>query len=95
MKVVLSALGAASGALALRGQFAPVRAETRQQDQVLTATASGSTRSAACTSSMEKASNLCMLQGLFNIERLNCDCTQGDVPGAPIWECVGTAACKK
>ena len=51
--------------------------------------------SAACTSSIEKASNLCMLQGLFNIGRLNCDCTQPDIPGVPIWECVGTAACKK
>lgn len=97
MKVVLSALGAASSALALLGtsQFATAVAETTQRDQVMTATASASSRSAACTSSIEKVSNLCMLQGLFDIGRLNCDCTQADVPGAPIWECIGTAACKK
>jgi hypothetical protein len=95
MKIDLGTLGAAIGALALLGQFLPAMAEIRQQDQVITATASASTRSAACTSSIEKASNLCMLHGLFNIGRLNCDCTQADDPGAPIWECVGTAACKK
>jgi hypothetical protein len=97
MKVVLGTLGAASGALSLlaTSQCTPAIAETAQQDQVITATASASTRSAACTSSIEKASNLCMLQGLFNIGRLNCDCTQADGPGTPIWECVATAACKK
>ena len=97
MKVVLGMLGTAGGALALLGtaQFAPAIAETTQQDQAITATASASTRSAACTSSIDKAFNLCMLQGLFNIGRLNCECTQGAIPRTPVWECVGTAACKK
>jgi hypothetical protein len=95
MKVVSSTLGAASGALALLGQYVPAMAETAQQDQVLTATANASSRSAACTSAIGKASNLCMLRSLFNIGRINCDCTQADVPGAPVWECVATAACKR
>ena len=78
MNAILSALGTASGVLALlrTALFAPAIAERRQQDQLITATASASTRSAACTSSIKKATNLCMLQGLFNIGRLNDDCTQ-------------------
>jgi hypothetical protein len=95
MKVAASALGATSGALALLGQFVPAMAETAQQDQVLTATATAASRSAACTSAIGRASNLCMLRSLFNIGRINCDCTQADVPGAPEWECVATATCKK
>jgi hypothetical protein len=97
MNAILSALGAASGALALLGTalFPPAIAEPRQQDQVITATASASSRSEACSSSIGKAYNLCMLQGLFNIGRINCECTQADVTGVPKWECVATATCKK
>jgi putative N-acetylmannosamine-6-phosphate epimerase len=68
------------GALALLAQCVPAMAETAQQDQVLTATATASSRSGACTSAIEKASNLCMIRSLFNIGRINCDCTKLKFP---------------
>ena len=52
----------------------------------MTATVSSNTRAEACTSSIDKAFNLCMVQGFFNIKRVYCDCTQSGVRGAPAWE---------
>lgn len=66
-----------------------------QQENVVTATVSAATKADACNSSIDKAYNLCMIQGLFNIKHVFCDCTQSDVAGPPTWECVGTAECQK
>jgi hypothetical protein len=66
-----------------------------QEDHVMTATASSTTKAGACSSATDKAYNLCMIQGFFNIKRVYCDCTQREVPRPPMWECVGTAACQK
>jgi hypothetical protein len=66
-----------------------------QEDHVITAQASSSVRAEACNSSVDKAYNLCMIQGLFNISRVNCECTQNEGGGLPTWECVATAQCKK
>jgi hypothetical protein len=83
-------------------RFAPAFADGQetaktlaQQDDVVTAKASSTTEAVACDLSMNKALNLCMIRGLFNITRVSCDCSQKDIPGAPTWECVGTAACQK
>lgn len=88
--------------LLLTSQFTPAIAERRetpgkiaQEDHVVTARASSTTKADACSSSVDKAYNLCIIQGFFNITRTDCDCTQSDVPGAPTWECVGSATCKK
>jgi hypothetical protein len=70
-------------------------AETSQQDQVITATASASSESSACSAAEGKAYNLCMVRGLFNIKGVTCTCSQTGAAGAPLWECVGTATCKK
>jgi hypothetical protein len=72
--------------------FAPAFA---QEDHVITAQASSAIRAEACNSSVDKAYNLCMIQGFFNIGRVNCECTQSETPGLPTWECVATARCKK
>jgi hypothetical protein len=69
-------------------------AQTAQQDQSMTATASAPTKSDACTASMGKAYSLCTARGFFNITVVTCDCNQRNTPGA-LWECVATAACKK
>jgi hypothetical protein len=69
-------------------------AQTVQQDQAMTATASASSKSDACTASMGKAYSLCTARGFFNITGMTCDCNQRNAPGAP-WECVATATCKK
>jgi hypothetical protein len=66
-----------------------------QEDQVITAQASSTVRAEACNSSVDKAYNLCMIRGLFNIGRVNCECTQSEGGGLPTWECVATARCKK
>jgi hypothetical protein len=78
--------------LPLISQFAT--AQTAQQDQSMTATASAPSKSDACTASMGKAYALCTARGFFNITGVTCDCNQRDTPGAP-WECVATATCKK
>jgi hypothetical protein len=99
MEATLTALSTAICMLGLLviSQFAPATAQTlrqlAQQDHVETATASSSTRTEACSSAVDKAFNLCILRGFANIS--NCECTQGDVPSAPAWECVGTATCKR
>ena len=96
MDFASATLGAATCVLALvvSSEFTPTTAQTAQQDQTMTATASASTKSDACSTSMDKAYSLCMARGFFNITSVNCDCNQRNVPGAP-WECVGTATCKK
>jgi hypothetical protein len=81
-------------ALLVSSQFTPTTAQTAQQDQTMTATASAPSKSDACTASMGKAYALCMARGFFNIAGVNCDCNQRNAPGAP-WECVATATCKK
>src|SRR5262249_15263300 len=73
----------------------PVTPAFAQEDHVITAQASSAVRAEACNSSVDKAYNLCMIQGLFNIGRVNCECTQTESPGLPTWECVATARCKK
>jgi hypothetical protein len=67
----------------------------QQEDRVITATVSSSTKVDACSSSMDKAFNLCIIRGLNNIKRVTCDCTESGPPAAPNWECVGTAMCQK
>jgi hypothetical protein len=64
---VLLATSQPSPAIAER-QEAAIR--LAQQEQVMTATVSSATRADACTSSIDKAYNLCMIQGFFNITRL-------------------------
>jgi len=66
-----------------------------QEDHVVTAQASSSSRADACTSSVGKAYNLCIIQSWFNVTRINCECTQSEAHGLPTWECVATATCKK
>ena len=102
MKAAVTALEAASCLFVLltTSQVAPAWAEeaTRkfaQYDNVITAKGSSSTKADACSSSVDKAYNLCLIQGLFNVTHVTCDCTQNDVRGAPAWECTGTAACQK
>ena len=96
MGFTFATLGAVTCVLALLvgSQFTPTIAQTAQQDQTMTATASAPTKSDACTASMDKAYGLCMARGFFNITSVNCDCNQRNVPGAT-WECLGTATCKK
>jgi hypothetical protein len=80
--------------LALLMSSAPAMAQTAQQDQSMTATASAPSKSDACTASTGKSYALCMARGFFNITGVTCDCNQRNTPGAP-WECVATATCKK
>jgi hypothetical protein len=69
-------------------------AQTVQQNQTMTATASAPAKSDACTASEDKAYGLCMAKDFFNIKSVSCDCNQQNFPEAP-WQCVGTATCKK
>jgi len=62
-----------------------------QEGQVTTARASANDRGNACQTSIEKVINLCMIRGLNNIGRVNCDCVQD----GRTWTCTGTAACIK
>jgi hypothetical protein len=94
MGFIPATIGAATCALALLVSSQFTTAQTTQQDQAFTATASAPSKSDACTASSDKAYALCMARGLFNIMSVSCDCNQRNVPGAP-WECVGTATCKK
>jgi hypothetical protein len=90
MGFIPAAIGAC--VLLLISQFAT--AQTAQQDQSMTATASAPSKSDACTASTGKAYALCMARGFFDITSVNCDCNQRNAPGAQ-WECVATATCKK
>jgi hypothetical protein len=67
----------------------------QQEDRVMTATVSSSTKADACNLSMGKAFNLCIIRGLNNIKHVTCECTESGPPAAPNWECVGTAMCQK
>jgi hypothetical protein len=104
MEAAFTAVGAAPCMFVLlaSSQLSPAITEHQetarrlaQQEQVMTATVSSTTRADACTSSIDKAYNLCMIQGFFNIKRVYCDCTQSGVRGAPAWECKGSAECQK
>jgi hypothetical protein len=101
MKATLTALSTAICMLVLlvASQFTPAIAQSvrqlAQQDHIETATASSNTRTEACSSAVDKAFNLCILRGFANISGVNCECTQGDGPATPAWECTGTATCKR
>src|ERR1700738_2074767 len=62
-----------------------------QEGQATTATASANDRGEACVQSIEKVINLCMMRGLNNIGRVNCDCVQDGRK----WTCTGAATCAK
>ena len=95
-RAFIAGLGkAAALVLLVTSQFVPAIAETSQQDQVFTATASASSESSACSASEGRAYNLCMVRGFFNIIGVTCTCTQRGSATAPMWECEGTATCKK
>ena len=101
MEAAFTALNTATCALVLlvSSQFTLAIAQTArklaQQEHVMTAKASSTSRADACSSATDKAYNLCMIQGFFKIGQVNCDCTQSEISGAPRSECVGTAACEK
>jgi hypothetical protein len=67
----------------------------QQEERLMTATASSSTKADACSSSTDKAFNLCIIQGFNNVKRVTCECTESGPRAAPKWECVGTAVCQK
>ena len=103
MKAAFTALTAATCTcvLLMTSEFTSAIAEGQetasklaQQGDVMTARASSTTRADACDLSINKAWNLCMIRGLYNITRVSCDCAQNDAPAALAWECVGTAACQ-
>ena len=88
--------------LLMTSLFAPAIAESQgtggklaQQGDIITARASAVERGDAYQSAIDKAWNLCMVRGLYNIIRVNGDCAQSDAPAGHAWECVGTAACQK
>ena len=62
-----------------------------QEGQATTITASANDRGDACAQSIEKVINLCMMRGLNNIGRVNCDCVQDGRK----WTCTGAANCAK
>jgi len=62
-----------------------------QEGQATTTTASANDRGDACAQSIEKVINLCMMRGLNNIGRVNCDCVQDGRK----WTCTGAASCAK
>ena len=88
-------------ALLMTSQLAPASAQrqhiqlAQQEERVMTATVSSSTKADACSSSTDKAFNLCIIQGLNNVKRVTCECTESGPAAAPKWECVGTAICQK
>jgi hypothetical protein len=94
-RVLLMKIGLSVLVLIASSSLAEAIAETSPQDQVFTATASASSESSACSASQGRAYNLCMVRGFFNIKGVTCTCTQTSSSGAPMWECVGTATCKK
>jgi hypothetical protein len=90
MKAILSVLAVLASSM-----FAHAIAETSEPDQIITATATASSESSACSAARGKAYNLCMVRNFFNIIGVTCSCTQTGSATAPTWECVGTATCKK
>ncbi len=99
MKAAFTALTGATCMFALltATEFASAIAQETpaQQGDLMTARASSNVRSDAYDSAINKAWNLCMIRGLYNITRVNSDCVQNNTPNALAWECVGTAACQK
>jgi hypothetical protein len=103
--VAFTALGTATClcTLLMTSPFAPWAAQrqhtaiqlAQQEERVMTATASSSTKADACSSSTNKAFNLCIIQGLNNVKRVTCECTESGPRAAPKWDCVGTAVCQK
>jgi hypothetical protein len=81
-------------ALLMTSEFASAIAQETPTD-TMTAKASSNVRGDAYDSAINKAWNLCMIRGLYNIKRIRCDCAQNDSPAAFAWECVGTAECQK
>ena len=67
-------------ALLVSSQFTQAAAQTIQQSQTMTATASAPAKSDACIVSRDKAYGLCMARGFFNIISVSCDCNQRNVP---------------
>jgi hypothetical protein len=104
MEAACVALTTATCMLLVTSQFAPPMGEhqeiissrfAQQDHQIMTAIASSDSKSEACSSSTDKAFNLCMVRGFFTITSVYCDCTESKIRGTPAWECVGTATCKK
>jgi hypothetical protein len=104
MEAACAALTTATCILLMTSQFALptgdhqeiISSKFAQQDhQIVTAAASSDSKAGACSSSTDKAFNLCMIRGFFNITSVQCDCTESKIRGAPAWECVGTVTCKK
>jgi hypothetical protein len=89
MKVIVSVLALLASSL-----FANAIAETSQSDAI-TATATASSEASACSAAQGKAYNLCMVRSFFNITGVTCTCSQTGSAAAPLWECIGTATCKK
>jgi hypothetical protein len=104
MKAAFTALTSAACmfGLLISSEFASAIAEGQkaatqlaQQGEIMTARASSNIRADAWQSAIDKAWNLCMIRGLYNITRVSSDCAQNDTAAALAWECVGTAACQK
>jgi hypothetical protein len=105
MKVAVTAPATATClcALLITSQFAAATAHrqsvglqlAQQEERIMTATVSSSTKADACSSSMDKAFNLCLIRGFNNVKRVTCECTERGPTAAPTWECVGTATCQK
>jgi hypothetical protein len=89
--VMLSSTCSYISAVTLLLQCTSGNAVLAQEGQATTATASANDRGDACAQSIEKVINLCMIRGLNNIGRVNCDCVQD----GPKWTCTGTATCAK
>ena len=101
MKAPFTTITATSVIVLLMGSgFASAIAEPQdaaipKQAEIMTAKASSNIQANAYDSAINKAWNLCMIRGLYNIIRVNGDCAQNDTSAALGWECVGTAACQK
>jgi hypothetical protein len=90
MKIIVGVL-----VLLASSPIARALAETSQSEQTITATATASSEASACSSAQGKAYNLCMVHSLFNITGVTCTCSQTGSVAAPLWECSGTATCRK
>ena len=89
--VMLSSTCSYISAVTLLLQCTSGNAVLAQEGQATAATASANDRGDACAQSIEKVINLCMIRGLNNIGRVNCNCVQD----GPKWTCTGAATCAK
>lgn len=64
-----------------------------QRGDVMTATASASTKVFACELSISQARRLCQIRKFNDIGKVKCDCSQEKLPDR--WECIGTATCQE